>query len=111
MHSKPPWTATIHDSVAVVTAADGYAVAHVERGDDRPVLARRRAEYEANAHLIAAAPELFEAAVGALLWLDNLERSVGKDTLLDALPNNFSGRIGLREAIRKATEASDPREE
>ena len=63
------------------------------------------------ARMWAAAPDLLEVAVGALLWLDNLERRVGKDTLLDALPNNFNGRIGLREAIRKATEASDPREE
>ena len=107
-HTPGPWTL---DEDTYTVLGDGRNVTRVHTvddficdGDDAEVAE----ECAANAALIAAAPELFEAAVGALLWLDNLERVVGKDTLLDCLPNDFNGRIGLREAIRKATY---PREE
>lgn len=97
-HTPGPWT---YDGKGTVRSREGWALASVPYTLGGP-------QDATNARLMAAAPDLLEAAVGALLWLDNLERSVGKDTLLDCLPNNCNGRIGLREAIRKATEASDP---
>ena len=31
-----------------------------------------------------------------LEWLDNLEQAIGLEALLDAMPNNWSGRVELR---------------
>ncbi len=61
-----------------------------------------------NGRLLAASWDLYRAAVCSLLWLDNLARAVGEDTLVDALPNNCGGRVWLREAIRKATGEETP---
>lgn len=43
-------------------------------------------------------------------WPDNLEAAVGRDVLLDAMPNNFGGRDELRghlEGLRRASVADD----
>lgn len=60
-----------------------------------------QAEYEANARLLAAAPELLGACRMALEWLENACRA-DQNTLLAAMPNNCGGRNTLRAAITAA---------
>jgi hypothetical protein len=39
-----------------------------------------------------------------LEWLNNLEKAIGTDALLSAMPNNWGGRIAIEQAIKRATE-------
>ena len=48
-------------------------------------------------------PELLEAAQMALEWLENIAEAGIGSQMMDYLPNNSTGRIGLRAAIDKAT--------
>ena len=43
----------------------------------------------------------------ALAWLENVAANVGDEALVDASPNNFGGRVAIREALAEA-EAAHP---
>jgi len=34
-----------------------------------------------------------------LQWLDNLERAIGAEALLDAMPNDFGGRLAIKDLL------------
>ena len=72
-HTPGPWRITRdHQSPASIEAArgDGGALAKVYLTD--PKTRRRTPEYEANATLIAAAPELADALDDLLTWTEAL---------------------------------------
>ena len=48
-----------------------------------------------------AAPELLESCEKLLEWINNLEHDIGKDPLINALPNNYGRRLAS-DAIAKA---------
>ena len=84
-----------------IRAPGGWALASV------PYTLGGEEDHE-NGRLLAASWDLYRASAAALLWLDNLARLVGEDTLLDALPNNCGGRLWLRDALGKATGNETP---
>ncbi len=96
-HTKGPWRlgdGNLH-SRSTIIGADGYFICSV--GLTMPP---RRDEDVANAHLMAAAPALLEAAGGTLAWL---EHHIA--TMPDAPnPNDSLWRAALRAAIEEATE-------
>jgi hypothetical protein len=48
--------------------------------------------------------ELIHNLQMALQWLNNLEKAIGLNALLSAMPNNWGGRIAIEQAIKRATE-------
>lgn len=56
---------------------------------------------EANAHLIAAAPDLLESLKAAVAWLDSIEERLGPE-MINLLPNGSFGRPTMLQAIAKA---------
>jgi hypothetical protein len=96
-HTPGPWVVVTEDgSIGSVAAADGSAVAQAQiRGTlKKPNNEERRA----NAHLIAAAPELLKACKAALPYLRN---HIGMT--LDEGPGDRIALDMCEEAIAKAT--------
>lgn len=104
-HTPGPWVATkadIYDSDpnrwSVCTSGErGYFIATIENDAPGDTLKTE----EANARLIAAAPDLFKAATG-IIWLANNAHNVQQDpegfvTFLKAAAED------AREAVAKAT--------
>lgn len=89
-HTPEPWTARKHTDTAGWTVSAGSSVASV----------RPRPEAEANAHLIAAAPELLAALkrVVAGFWADTQERE--RETFRHNYPDH--GVVQAEAAIAKA---------
>lgn len=96
-HAAGPWKFwTMGYATGVIEGANGDWVCLIlDFGDI--------AEDQANAHLIAAAPDLLKSCEKFLEWINNLERNIGKDALVNALPNDFGRQVGAR-AIAKAKE-------
>ena len=88
-HTPGPWDVEPKGSRHFVDGADGLTVAYLDRAG-----VRERAEIEANARLIASAPELLAACMSALRALeDNLQPG----------PMDADAKDGLRAAIARAT--------
>ena len=83
-----PWTANFDDNQPTVVNSEGVLIADVNVFDGT--------EEDANAYLIAAAPELLEACRWAITELTATEEQRTADTLADTLER-------LREAIKKAS--------
>ena len=106
-HTSGPWDAARaygedgrwHGSYSVAGGPDRMIVATVW-GDDRPVADPRPAE--ANARLIAAAPDLLDACQEAI-------RAINSHTT-EPIPVGAYNRVArmLGDAIRKATGEADP---
>lgn len=76
-HTAGPWVVDVHGMVATkAVGAEGWEICDIRA--DVP-------ECDANAHLIAAAPDLLEALQDALLWVDG------------------STKVKVKAAIAKAT--------
>ena len=67
-HTPGPWVTSATDDTVVIDAT-GREVAAIDGDYNDP---DTWPQMEANARLIAAAPELLEAAMTAYKWLDNL---------------------------------------
>ena len=88
-HTPGPWDVEPKGSRHFVDGADGLTVAYIDRAG-----VRERAEIEANALLIASAPDLLAACMSALRALeDNLQPG----------PMDADAKAGLRAAIARAT--------
>lgn len=85
LHTPGPWTTYGHPADGITIRARGCAVADVipQRGAD-----------EANARLIAAAPDLLEALEDAARWIDTLPDDLRLGSIM---PDK------LRAALAKAT--------
>ena len=92
-HTPGPWDVEPKGSRHFVDGADGLTVAYLDRAG-----VRERAEIEANARLIAAAPELLEALEGAE------ELAEGAIKLLRQLDME-TGRIAAECVLRDARAA------
>ncbi len=94
-HTEGPWSSpqnkSQYSNVRDLHDANGVRFAHIQFG--APGRELGDAEIEANARLIAAAPELLSALQQAIAWMD------GERTAIDALAN-------ARAIIAKATTAS-----
>lgn len=91
-HTPAPWTIQ-HATIANTELHKCIVQSHVPYKDQPQ-------EAQANARLIASAPELLNACGFALEWLENLSR-VNIDALLDSQPDQGGLRI-LRKAIAQA---------
>ena len=94
-HTPGPWKYAHcpHERRYEVWPGDGYILASV------PTIARREKESEANARLIAAAPEMLEA----LRYCDSLFSEMDRHALITpAMEELVYGKVS--SAIRKATE-------
>ena len=98
-HTPGPWIA--HPDSDYVYALD-------EDGERNRVSvsvhALTREEQAANTLLIAQAPTMLRDLTLALEWIENLLDTKGFDerTVLDRMPNNWRGRIDMRETIANA---------
>ena len=100
-HTPGPWEARVANEYR--PTCYGYTVS----SDERPLaevfkIGLTTEAAEANAHLIAAAPDLLAALEACKEWIDNLVTQGTIDPLLDAMPNNFGGRKTISAAIAKA---------
>ena len=86
-HTPGPWEVDQIDQSTIQIKAAGVIVAEVYSGS---TFTRLSDEQQANARLIAAAPELLSALQQAIAWMD------GERTAIDALTN-------ARAIITKAT--------
>ena len=82
-----PWRASLDDfgDYAIQPAGQELAVAAVVNGDARGLLGEA-SEHAANAHLIAAAPEMYEALQAidwsaVLLWRDRGDEVVSEEAI------------------------------
>lgn len=94
-HTPGPWDVEPKGSRHFVDGADGLTVAYLDRAG-----VRERAEIEANARLIAAAPELLNLLTAA----DRLEVLTGENLAVYA--RTFAALA--RAAIAKATGGNTP---
>jgi len=70
-HTPGPWGVWLHsafDYIIVVGPSEFHTVADVRAGNDEDELPNQT---EANAHLIAAAPDLLAALELVMSWIDN----------------------------------------
>jgi hypothetical protein len=99
-HTPGPWeylatnANTLNDYTRTIFATVGECVAHVETNDDD---GKPTEKGEANARLIAAAPELLEALEAVLRFDANMPGEYKHDVTL---------AIKVRKAISKATNAT-----
>jgi hypothetical protein len=99
-HTPGPWNIerTHQSPCAIVPEGQTAALAKVYLTD--PATRKRSPEYLANAHLVAAAPDL----LAALIELERVESSPHSETV------RFLAREQAREAIAKATASGSPSE-
>ena len=93
-HTPGPWDVEPKGSRHFVDGADGLTVAYLDRAG-----VRERSEIEANARLIASAPELLKALAGCADAL----REAGKDF---AQANRLAVRPNLYELHERAARAA-----
>ena len=93
-HTPGPWDVEPKGSRHFVDGADGLTVAYLDRAG-----VRERSEIEANARLIASAPELLEALAGCADAL----REAGKDF---AQANKLAVRPNLYELHERSARAA-----
>lgn len=72
-HTPAPWTV----SAGEVTTADGDVFIAELASRDRPCAVQNPTEAEANAHLIAAAPELLEVVKAVAAHFENTDAPLG----------------------------------
>jgi hypothetical protein len=89
-YTKGNWT--IHDT-------NKYETPHIECGIYRICRIADNREYKANASLIAAAPDMYEALQSVLLRLDMEAKEKGEDAIFPCA----AMRSTIRQALNKAT--------
>lgn len=98
-HTPGPWKWTIeshNNEWAIITDQNGHIIANInsESGPDIPPLVSTKMPMEANAHLIAAAPAMYEALQ---TLVEYLSAQVPADTL-DDWKHVFAARQALAQA-------------
>lgn len=70
-HTPGPWAAKVSDFLARVEAADGFNVCTVYYSDDNGEATELALSEQANARLIAAAPELLRELKSAVFYIES----------------------------------------
>ena len=104
-HTPAPWKIEPHDHANVVWSDNGVIcdVFHANEDDDMTASVESREESEANARLIAAAPELLAALQEARDYLADLLNSKDDEVIDNLVNNGEEVESRLSAAIVKAT--------
>jgi hypothetical protein len=101
-----PWELDAEDFE--VFEKDGGMICTVRHPQDSPCIdvgdegyVEAATECEANANLIVAAPDIYEALKDAVRWLDGMYQ-MHQGEALDSMPNNCLPRSAMRAALAKA---------
>lgn len=104
-HTPGPWA--VNYNRAVVAEDDGTMVASVLTVD--PDAEPCDPTANANARLIAAAPELFEAARCGLQWIEHLWLGGGPAAMSELMPDMELVRAAIRKAERACSPGNAPK--